>query len=1051
MVGINPGRAPHTARPPTPPKESSTKLTNGNDPGLPSFLTNRPLLDTPDESPSSSAEYFKISSGKNKRVGFSPWTEFHKAPIHGSKNSHSEGSIRRLPASKECKSLKSILKACPDYRISHSENERLAVEPTSFAAMLCSTIQHLKSNSRTSRLDAYSTLLASLSAYDDVPDMTDLSEKVAEITDCIRRDVSEKAGESNASLDVQLVTQALKVLTAFLCTPAIATLLPEDFCSFILDRSLSSIEDAASSKILVSHYMHLLEKQRFVAKVMTTDRVNRLLTTLNVITTRVKGNRTVCHRLMIYRRLLIQAKSVMAARVGSWIDHLISAMLSSIKDVRVRAIGFGVEAGLQLGNISSVSQSCVEVLNRTSPEGKKVVDFLSSRLVEMVSSQEEGVHVPQIWSVIILFFRSRRRQLECWQHVKAWLVVIQRCLNSSDPQVKFQANIAWCRLIFVINLDTSTSNSMAKMLRQPMMSQLERKASDKPSKQAKQVARSTYCTLLYYAFRPEATHAQLDQYWDLYVAEILPISFATGKSDVKHACDIFAALLSANGKPKVWDENRANINGPAKPDELPCLDPKWLRSRAAKVIQLYEKLLELADWQTRIDPEAPIRLAWRNFMTALSAASSKEVKVSIDTMKAVSHITNLQKRLLEKSRQPLRDCNGGQREEDGGKPNNTFGELEYLIQEAVAKIGSIPFLERRLILTSHDSFEAAETPSSRSIRDSGSVNSPAVHLLNLLLTHAPREQYVASYVRAIRAVMEITLQSVNSRRTRLSVLHNLARLLSEDNIFDRQANLVFWQLLAEATSSSLRISTQNDPRNISLQFLGHEYKEAVKILELGIHQRSEKTISAWTELYISIATSLRQDIGDDGVTLLVTEPLADVITSYSNTCDDTFLDFAATLLHDAHWPQSRPNMERAQKLVWGNHHAPHYLNFDYPFDRLFNMIDVLLGKAYRCLATLPVKSLLSFISSVIAVIRSCPRKFQESMLRRLQQGLAAWIEDTDGKIISTRSPILVDIALKVSTPEWFVFLIDRIFRLTVCGRRWLTPLKAVPIIILSCF
>ena len=1017
-MGINSGLAPLIARPPTPPKESTNKLANGNDSVPSSFEASHFQLDTPDESPSS-ADYFKNSSGKaQKKVTIAiAKTKFHRLPPHGSKDSDSEGSVRRLPPSKECRSRKSILKFSSEKPSSQHENELVAFDQTSLTAMLRSTIQHLTNTSRTSRLDAYTTLVACLSAYEDEPEMTDLSEKVVEIVNHIRRDIVAKT-DLNGSPDTQLIAQALKVLTILLCTRNTASLLPEEFCSFILDRSISTLEDTDSPKILVSHYMHLLEKQRFSTRLMTIERVGRLLTALDMVTLRVKGNRVVCHRLMIYRRFLVQAKSVMAARVGTWIDHLISGMLSSLKDVRVRAIGFGVEAGLQLGTISSVSQSCTEVLNRASPEGKKVIDFLSARLLEMVGSKEDGVHVPQIWSTIILFLRCRRRQLESWEHIKSWLVIIQRCLNSSDPQVKFQAHIAWSRLIFVINLDTSTSISMAKMLRQPMMSQIERKASDKSSKQAKQIARSTYCSLLYYAFRPEAAYSQLDLYWDLYVAQILPSSFTTTKSDVNHACDILAALLLPNLRPKLWDENRANTNGPVKLDELPCLDPKWVRSRADNVIQVFEKLLNLAEWQTNNDCEPPIILAWQSFMTALGAAGSKEVKVSMETMKTVSQIVNLLKRLLEKVNQPFHENSDRRRELDHGDPKEPFIKFRCLTLAAVAQIGSIPFLERRIVLTSQDRFEAAETPSSRLIKDPSSLGSPTTHLLNLLLMHKQTEQPHSAYIDAMRTLIQIPLQSATTRRSQLSALRSLARLLFVENAFDRYASVTFWQLLAEAACSSLRLSHQNDSHNSSPHSPGHEFQDALKILELGLRQRSPKVTPAWLELYKCISTSLRQDIGDDGLTIIINEPLAEVIGGYSGSIDEALLANATTLLNNAHWPQSLQSMDRARRLLLGGIHTSQKTKFDDPFAKLLNMTDLILGSVYRHLTTLSVESTISLLSSVTAVIRSCPSEYGKSMLSRTQLGLGTWIEDSDEQLKPSTSSSLIDsVSIKVSIPK----------------------------------
>ena len=989
MVSFGSGLATITTRPPTPPKERACKLSNDN---LTSFALNalhRPLIDTPEESPSSSTEYFKGSSEKSrKRVGFSPWNEYHRSLSNSGRDSDSDSQLRRLPPSKECKSSnKSILKSSGDNAMVTLINDPQVFDHHNLPAMLRSTTLHLSSASRSSRLDAYSTLLACFSAYDDIPNIQELSEKVVEITSYIRRDTTTKIADEGP-LDIQLATQALKALTVFVCTPTTAKLLPEDFCLFFLERSISCMEDAGSPKILVSHYMHLLEKQKLGSKQLTTERMNRLLTALEGITNRVKGNRVVGHRLMIYQRLLSQAKAPMISRVGNWIDHLVGGMLSTNKDIRARAINFGIDAGLQLGTTSSVTQACLEIFNRASPEGKKFVDFFSSRLIDMSKSKEDGVHVPQIWSVIILLLRGRRRQLECWEHIKIWLSVIQRCFNSSDAHLKFQANIAWNRLIFAINPDTLTCDSMVKMLRQPIVTSLERSEGDKNSKQAKQIGRSSYCTLLYYAFRPGSTYAQLDKYWDIYVFQVLPTCFTANKTEVNYACAILSALFAGNGKLKSWDENRANMNGPVKPEELPCIDSKWIRRKTPSILHIFNILFDVADWIDGKDQESQLMLAWRSLMIALGNAGSKEVKVSMDSMNAIAHILNTLKHLLERD---LTQIVGSEMVE---QPNR-FEKIKCLLGETVAKIGNIPLMERRIIMTSQNAFEAAETPSSRSIRDVGSLNSPAIHLLSLLLKTARNEQIGPSHTDVMKAVIQIPLQSATSRRAQLAALRNLAHVLSIDSTFDVGASLIFWNLLAGATSLAMKLPQQGDPHNASPQYPGQEYREAVKILELGI-QYSSVDILAWIELHDCIANALREEAGNEAILLIMTEPLAGLVCKEVSNRDNDFLAYAVSILKTVHWPQSAHQMEHAQKLLWGIVHTSHKGTSMDPFDYVYSMIDTLLVGAYRRSEKLPIHTITNFLSTVTQLMWSCPTVLQKGVLSRIQQGIAVWVEDADG-------------------------------------------------------
>ena len=1022
MAGFAPGLAPIVARPPTPPKEKTARASPSD--GFGATTVGHVLLHTPDESPSSSAEYSKESTGKvHKKVGFTLLgTQYHRFSV-GGHESDSDGQIRQLPRSRDCKSSKSILKVCTDNAGEPSSNELLAFDSNSLPAMLRSTTQHLASASRSSRLDAYASLLACLSAYDEVPEAQDVAEKVAEITGYIRRDVMAN-NEEDGSLDIQLATQALKMVTAFICIPGVPAMLPEEFCLFILERSISSLEDQGSPKILVSHYMHLLEKQKFSSKHLTTDRVNRLVTALDAVTVWVKGNRIVGHRLMIYQRLLGQAKPLMVSRVTTWIDHLVSGMLSTIKDIRARAIALGLDASLQLGTTSSASQACIDVFNRVSADGTKVLEFVSSRLIEMANSKEDGSHAPQIWSVVIMFLRSRRRQLEGWEHLKAWLVVIQRCFNSSDGQTKLQANIAWNRLIFAINLDTSTSTSMAKMLRQPIVSQLERRSSDKASKMAKQIARSSYCTLLYYALRPTATHAQLDQYWDLYVYQILPSCFVASKTDVNHACDILAALFSGKGKPRIWEEGRIN-DGPINPEDLSCLDPKWIRLRTARIMLVFDKLFDIADWQLSKEGVAPIVQAWRNFTSALGNAGGKEVKVSMDAMSAVAHIINEMNLLLDRNKSKSVKKHDTLPVDTASKADQSevFEKIRVLISEAVSKIGNLPFIERRLTRTSQDSFEAADTPSSRSSRNSVSVDSAVAYLLNTLLRNVQHMSNATSYIGALQIVLNISLQSATSRRTQLGILRNLSRLLTLDGNHQQEASITFWRLLAEGTCSALEQPQQNETHNGSPQYLGHEFREAVKILELGIQFGSSSNGSTWHRLHSDIIDALRKEVGIEANGLVIIEPLAGFISREDITCDDFVLGAAVSMIETVQWPQSPQLMERVHRLLWGlTHVAPKVISLD-PFDKLYSMVEILLSSSYASLEMLPSATVIRFIAATTKMIASCPPEYIDTVLSRIQKGLAPWVEDAKGILSRRPSSPSKDLYSEVSATKWYIALL----------------------------
>ncbi|MCJ1267116.1 hypothetical protein MMC22_007001 [Lobaria immixta] len=999
MVDIHPQLASFATRPPTPPKkrtQSTVKQLYDSDHFL--QIAHQVLLDTPDESPSSSAEYFGASSEKPpKRVGFSPWTKYHKPMGDSIESVGLENQMRVLPPSRDCKSSKSILKPS----IGTVSAASMGALPTldrnsSVSVMLESAIQHLASPSRNSRIDAYAALLGCLGAYDDVPDVHKLVERLPDLAKFFRRDVLAN-NEETGSLDTHLVVQALKLLTFFVATTGILESLPDDFCSFVMEQSIASLEDGRVPKIVITHYMFLLAKQNFASKYMSSERVNRLITALDGVANIVKGNRIVGQRLMVYRRLLTQARPLMIARVGDWIDHLITGMLSTIREIRSWAIHFGLEASLSLGTVKSVSQACVDMFNRVSPEGKRVVDCLASRLTEMTNTKHDGVHVPQIWVIVILFLRNRRQQLEGWEHFKQWLLILQNCFNSSDTHVKFQANVAWNRLIYAINLNPSTSPAMVKMLRQPIASQLDRKGNQKVSKYAKQVARSSHCTLLYYAFRPSATHAQLDHYWEEYISQMIPCGRGTSSPDIDYTCNILAALFCSS-QAKIWDENRANLNDPVKPDDLPCLDPKWVRSRSALILKVFENLLTVADWQQRKDQEeAPIILAWRSLTTALGEAGKKEVKVSMETMAAVAQIVNTIKHFWQ---QGLKQKEVAEAQEI----SSLIDQFEQLIFEAVAKIGPIPFTEKRLMQSSQDAFEAAETPSTRSTRSQGPLSSPTASLLNLLVSSVTDPRNSDQFTCTVSKLIQLALRSATSRRTRLTVLRDLVYPVSLEGLPSSKAKLSLWQLVAKEAEMVLNSPNANEKLGDSPQNVGHEYRDASKILEVALRHNFSETITIWKDLGTNLAHILAKDIGNEAITIILIEPLAAAVhQSKIPECYDFYLESALFLLKLTRWPQSRQALERAKKMLWGLGSVPQKQPSLDPFDNLYSMTNAVLINSYSRLQSTSSTMMVDFLSAVDLFISSCPPSQKSMLLKQLQPGLAVWIEDAEGRLKNSGS------------------------------------------------
>lgn len=979
-------------RPPTPPKENVQEAAQlPADQSYQGTMSQHVLLDTPNESPSSSSDYFAASGGSvHKRVVFSPYDQYHTHTLTPGNRAVLDARLRPLPPSRECIPLhKPILKASPAVPLL----QPLVLDPDQgLAVMLQSVTGRLTQASRDLRLDTYKALLRCLAAHDDISKKETLGGYLAGFLDFVRQDVVAKQ-PAIATFDTELVTSALKVLSAMACTQCLVDAMPEDFCTFFAEKAISSLEHQETPKIMVDHYMQLLGRQKFSERVINPARVNRLLNSLDGLEDRLKGNRVIGLKVTIYQRLLLQARNLMVGRAGQWLEFLVVCLASSIKDIRTRAIAFGTDAALALGETATVSQTCLDLLNREHPSGAKVVDSLGSRMHELLNDNDGAIHVPQIWSVVVLFLRSRHHQIERWEHLTNWFGIMQHSFNSSDAKVKRQANIAWNRLVSAISLDTSTALSMIKMLRQPIAAQLERKSSEKHLKTARQVACSSYCNLLYFAFRPQPPQEQLDLYWkrlDLYwenfVMPVLSPKASSTKSDHEFACQVLAAILSSP-EPRSWEQNRAHqASLLIKPEELPCLDPKWVRHRAAKIISMLEGLLlhtncpSLDDFQ-----KSYFFVAWQNFAKALGEAASKDVhKVYMETMAAFAQITSMLNRYWHQK---------------DGTTEVFLRRLEVcsaLINETLAKVGFRPFVEKRLLRDSSGiAFEAAETPSSRSSHSRRYLNTPIMYILEFLVNDSHGTETSASYEEAIHALLKIALHAASGKRRRLAILRQLATdILSRPSV-TIPSRIVFWNCLAKETAAALSLPKTKTPASDSPQHPGQDYRQCMMLLELGFRQFGSGLYPSWKSLSDAVVKDIEMEVGEAGIVLAYTEPLAGVIQEGTESGSDTTLCYGSYIVDQARRPVSRKELERARKQLWGPEQTvPKEASLD-PFDHLYSMVVTLLTSAYSSPQPGSPDAVVELISSVTSFLHLCPLSMKAVCLKRMQGGLVVWVEDAD--------------------------------------------------------
>jgi hypothetical protein len=974
----------------------------------PSYLSHiaaQVLQQTQVESPSSSDESRSISSERRrKRVDFLQGEP--KFLTASSKNIiAAENALLSSPPSRDTKPLKSILKPYKDSPLSGSMGNGSAQPIRDFPRMLEDVARELGNQSQSSRLDAYKTLNGCLQAYDNLPDLGALEAKMSLLTGFIQRDLK-KVGASNESIyDTQLIQQVLKLLTTFVWTPKISALLQDEFCVAVLEHSISALADHTTAKQIVIQYMHLLAIQKFRSKVMTEERANRLIDVLRDIIKHIKGTTVTGSRLRVYKALLAQVSPLMMRRADDWITDLYHGMLSSIKDVRVAALAFGLDAGFTLGHVNQVSRCVLNLFNRTSSQGKKFSDVIVGRLNDMLAEKNvknDGVHVPQVWSITLLFLRSKPKQFEQWEERKRWLEVITNCFNSAESLVKNQAYVAWNRFIFAVSPDSSTDPVMKRILRQPIKSELVRKSDNRQPKQPKKAVYASYCTLLYYAFRPSLSHENISRAWIDYITPLLD------KTDPVFGCEVLLSLLG-DTPPKVWNEKRVIGIDHVKPEELPRLDAKWIRGNAQQVLNVLQLYLRSSDWYLADGTEASMLRIWRVFTKALSDAASKEVKISGETMSAVAQIMTCLKKFWA-------DCEG--RDNRLSHVSNDLLRLDTLVKIAVEHMGPLPFNEKRLISGITSAFEVFDPSSNNQSQNRGDLGSATTHLITMLFNSIPGADYGAAYGSTIEGFLEIAFRSATSRSSKLAILRDLCHIASSgSSILQSNVSPLISQCL-------LRIRGSTKPDDITMEKPyqpGLEYEDMLQILELEAqsHELSEQ----WKTTFEQICKQVVEECGTAGMIISIAEPFANFLYKELNkkVADKGNLSkvlYRVTLLiKNTSWPESRGDMGRAYKALWGaGSSMPKAGPVFTPFDMVYSLLDHALATVYEHHTRVHDNDGVELLKAVSSFIEACPRSQSSVLLKQLQLGIASWVSDRNGILSGSDEsrPLYTSVGKKLS-------------------------------------
>lgn len=952
---------PLPARPPTPPRPGSR--IDQDHPESPA------IVQTPGDSPhGANSSRAPPSSRGSKRVTFSPWLHTTIDPQASNKSKPKDSPF------------KSILKETNSPIPVWSPNvDTFTAE--SLAMLLESVMQQLAGESITSRLDAYMQFFGALRTYDGLPAGKDIADKLNLITDFIQRDVSRDL-VNGTPLDTNLANQALKLSAAFVWHADISTQLSEEFKIFLVEHSISCLHEAKAPKSVLTHYMSILSTQNFGPKVMTTARVTRLLAALQDISNHVTGKAIALHRLSIYQRLLAQSKSTFISQSPLWAEHLIFGLLHHMKDTRIKAISLGFQISVAVGSTNVVSKTIRDIFDRPLEGDRKLVTEVRERLSRMMASTESGLHVPQVWGVIILLLRSKNRNLEKWEHFKDWVLVLQKCFNCSEPAIKAQAILSWNRFVYAVGPNESTTPSLLRMLGKPIISQFDRKKSDKSGSTPTQLALGSYYNLLYYAFRPSLPHGHLDLIWEEYVANPSATIFSTVPALSNQAFRAISNLLWSS-QAKMWTETRIIDTNRIEAEELPSVDPRWVRSRVSSIVKVFESLFKSSVWNDNAIETSNVALAWNNLSSALSLASSKEITPSGESMQAVANILGLLQRLLEAGPPSLNAAGDN-------CIDVFFDRFRFLSITMISSLGGIPCTEKLLLRTVDETFGSANNLASRPSQPGTTLDSPVLHLLRAISTCSTTQVPTPSYTSLVEGVIGASCKGKISRGSRLELLQQCTDLTAaETSPFPLVPALlaVVWKATARATADALQSFPMESARERDGS-VSRDYENVNKILTGGL--QLPNVYEDWSQLLDVFVRVARTERGNLVLATLIVEPMAASLMNLS-VCD-TYLPFTSLLSHSLTIPFSKDAGTNAGSGVT-DPQSPS------PFpQKLMDSMGRTLRVAYDEFSVSETQGLAVFIESLTSFLSSGASQFRSDVLEALQSSLEPWVKDSDTKL-----------------------------------------------------
>ncbi|KKA28245.1 hypothetical protein TD95_002422, partial [Thielaviopsis punctulata] len=928
-----------------------------------------------------------IKARTPKSVVFSGKAHYQDAPVWGVENARPSSS---LPPSRTLRAPKGILKASPvPIRIDLN-----AGGDVNLAEMLDSAIKQLSGTDKTSRVEAYSTLSRALKASNNLPDRMALNERLGTILKFLQRDIT--TPPSKDPTDHSLVINSLMMLLTLLFFSSISNTIPADFGIFIVDHCIKSFEDQKVPKEVVRSLMQVIFTQNFPLRVMTSERLRRLILALHNIEQHVASSKILIFRARIYKRLLKQCRSHLITH-PEWMPDLFTDMLSTIKDVRYAAIDLGFEAAITLGAEIEVSTRVIRFMSTPSAEGSKTyLDFYIEKLSQQFKKPaatdattsataptddkkiQDLVAVPKIWTILLLFIRSR--PLERWDPLSKWLNLIPPCFNSTDIQCRLEANIAWSRFMYVIHLHQTMLNRLLSGAIIPaLIQQLSRRQFGRKSEaDFRRFVLGGICSVFYYTYSANIPVRLYDRLWDTTYPLLQSMTSAESHLESRTcAISIITNLLDTSNR-RPWDEEY--VLGPEpfpSADLIPCLDSRWINRNLSKIQKLVKPLIERNVMNLAIRQSSISRL-YNSLSTTVCVFSAKEIKVSSETIEYLTYFVETMVGLWN---------NGvpGVDDEVDLQSTETFMEsIKNYVMSAVDGLGLMPFMET--------------VPAKISTSSDVTIRKCVEHMVLLLTTPPSGMGDCVAYEDLLSSVF-MPFFADKPAVLMAKLLHAKITSISALSVTPS-----VWKLTANAfipTLSTSAPSYANIYQPNSDIPLGKVYKDVVKVLEIGLKGPYDLNWDDWDSLYTALCEHTHALCGAAGEAMAVNEPLAKAILAQLAQPDKIpslgLLMVALIIVRKATYPFDKTALETSHFKLWGvsrDKTAGHD-----PFNALYAMQNHLLKETYQRFDDYNKENFIeALFHDIDGFLERCSAPCIVRAISLLQPGFSVWLRDAEGRL-----------------------------------------------------